>query len=366
MTSNNIHFEAERRDFALELLEGSAQDSVPPKKLGEVSFPLNVVDRKCSNDGATLEYRCIISPNDQLKSGEVTFVIRRRRVSPEWIHHRRAEAQKGIISQVDAIVRFNSDHNPEIYGNLTGHIQTTGGVTLLHAAIILQEVDQVQRLVELGVDPRERSDMGTSIGFAAKFRDAVSEKLQNRMKNQDKVGEGAVEKTKQLLEKYERMVALLRGIGDDSQDDDSEAVQQNPSGDSAADQDEPAAELEGQNQGAKVIDKENSLATTIGATEQAETSSDEGQKATNMNNEEDKGDDTILHEAIQNVPPAPGYSKGEAILVSSLRDWLQKSHPEYGSETLSQEFCGKLMDSGKVIAKDSQHGNIFFMADGFI
>lgn len=209
MTCNNVHLEQDQRYFSLVLVEGAKGDFIRPKKLGEFSFPLNEVDSLCPNNGDATEYRCMISPNAELRSGDVTFVIRKRPVRADWILGLRADLEKGINEQIHAISRFNKEYDEKIHGRLTGHIQGMGGITLLHAAINLQRVDQVERLVALGVNPRERSDRGTAIGFAVNRLQTVSEKISFKASREG--SDTDMEEQKELLGKYEQIVALLRG-----------------------------------------------------------------------------------------------------------------------------------------------------------
>eukprot|EP00934_Nitzschia_sp_Nitz4_P009129 Nitzschia sp. Nitz4//scaffold11_size288233//151696//157122//NITZ4_000776-RA/size288233-augustus-gene-0.278-mRNA-1//1//CDS//3329534080//9119//frame0 len=209
--SNNSAFKLERRQFALEFVEESSGS-----ELCSFSEFLNVIDELCPQSTAEIHYQIKIrEANDKISGGNLELKVRRKKPEVEFIQDKRAQAEKGLRDRIATIGCFNQDFAPE-FGRLSGNVVAECGASLLHAAINLQNVAMVEELVALGADPFMRSEIGTPMGLAVKFREKIEEKLEHmkmESANSEKpsINPEAITRTEELLNLFKQIVSILKG-----------------------------------------------------------------------------------------------------------------------------------------------------------
>jgi hypothetical protein len=223
--NNNKQLLHEKRDLVVFLEEGEPRDSVLPTKLGSFSIMMNRLHDACPDNGLSKTVIETVTSNKLIQGGEVAIDARKVRVLPDYIRAKQDELTAKLALQLDNITRFNEER--EILGlrKLTGNIRGPDKVSLLHAAIELQKLNFVSRLLQLGANPALKGPMGkgSPLAYAQMLRDRVYEKMlhathQNsemevEATNQSSNNEGH----RMVLENYENIVKTLRGTGSASE-----------------------------------------------------------------------------------------------------------------------------------------------------
>jgi hypothetical protein len=110
--------------------------------------------------------------------------------------------------------RFNAE-NEQLSSRLGAHICGPRNVSLLHAAIALEEPELVRRLISRGANPQAKSKLGSAAVYALSMTQIAKEKLQREMTKLTKNG-GSLEslrpKEKQVEMMEEIVIALQKSI----------------------------------------------------------------------------------------------------------------------------------------------------------
>jgi hypothetical protein len=177
-TANNSHFVQEKRELVIELEEGLMDDHVPLTKLGSFTIPLNRIDEQCPYDGSPMILVEPVSSTTMLTQGEVRIEVRRCNASRDYVERKKQETVAKISDQIETIVRFNEEEQDGSGPlELRANIQGRGKVSLMHVAIQLQREDLVEKLMEQGANPMEKSELGTPLSLALNLQHRVQDKL---------------------------------------------------------------------------------------------------------------------------------------------------------------------------------------------
>jgi hypothetical protein len=147
----------------------------------------------------------------------------------DYIPQKRKEAIEKLNSVINNMELFKKEH-PEMTPSM---MKCSGNNSVLHAAIYLNQVELVRRLLDLGSDPNARGSEGAASSQAQNLRHSVYQKF---------VGEeesgGETDGLSETLESLDKILELLRcAMGDTSAGDSG--ISQDKNIDDEDDDDEP-------------------------------------------------------------------------------------------------------------------------------
>jgi hypothetical protein len=215
---NNLSFVKESRHLVIEMEEGLRGDPISPAKLGYFRIPLNRIDGQCPPDGSPIILTEMVSPSEVLAKANIEIEYRKYTQSREHNKCKEAETIDEMSEVLENIVRFNEEHAASGSFKLTGNLRGRGGISLLHAAIKLQREDFVEKLVDLGANPKGKSVVETPLGQAIKMR----EKIKQRQASD--VDDSAPKSKEYLLGMCQRMIDLLSRGSKTSENDPEDEI----------------------------------------------------------------------------------------------------------------------------------------------
>ena len=206
--ANNPYFDQENRVLIIEVEEGVLSDSVPNAWLGSFKIPLNEFE-KCNtyNEPINIDWRQV-SSDGALRKGEIQLEVKRVRTPSQYIETKKDETVAKILQQIENVARFNEEQG-EAAVKLKANIQGEGNISLLHAAILLQQEGLVERLLSLNANPHHRSEIGTPLSLAQSLRHRTKDKLMNE-KVKVTPDQASIEAKEHLHALYERIAAVLK------------------------------------------------------------------------------------------------------------------------------------------------------------
>lgn len=165
----------------IEINEGYHGEIMPARRFGTAIYDLDEIERSCPLDDERIEVtRPLRSECDVGNVGEAKISVSKQRVGPEYVNQKRAEILVALKTQMDSIKKYNIDAGRRSGEKLSGNIQGINGLSLLHAAVHLGESGSlIHAMLDLGVDPRLKSRLGTPLHFAQQQLDRALEKEKN-------------------------------------------------------------------------------------------------------------------------------------------------------------------------------------------
>ena len=187
----------------------------PDRLLGSAWVPMSHLYNRCSQNsekwyqedvdvrpegGSSLESSCKVK-------------IRARRQEPDklWLKKKRGDEASRIQSILDWIERFNEDldEDERQHCHLTANVRV-GGLSLLHAAVFLEDYGLVDALLSRGADPSAKSQRaGSALSLALKMAEGQVEKTSGGASVDEDVWRHArrsrLEDITELLRKYGRL-----------------------------------------------------------------------------------------------------------------------------------------------------------------
>lgn len=191
----------------IEFQEGLNDDLVSPTKLGSFAIPLNRIEEQCPHDGTPVRIVEQVSDSPLLSRGELMVEVRRCRISSDYFERKKQETVAKIRTVIEHITMFK-EKEQDASGPLvlSANIMGTGKATVLHAAIQLQVPDIAEKLVDLGANPLEKSNLGTPLSLALNLQYRVQDKLFKAKATENVDTRGHQE----LFDLYHRITESLR------------------------------------------------------------------------------------------------------------------------------------------------------------
>ena len=160
----NPHLTDQSRSNAVfSLFKGDRKvDARPPILLGEVVVPLSRISTAVAEKEKRIEK--VLLPNEYLASCEVSMVPKKLEAD-EVRKSKAAEATAKLKDVIAWITQFNKETRVDgsDVGALSGHITAPNcGISLLHAAIYLDEPGLAKQLMDLGANPSAPSHVGSA------------------------------------------------------------------------------------------------------------------------------------------------------------------------------------------------------------
>jgi hypothetical protein len=217
---NNVQAVHENKVLVIELFEGSKTDPVLPAKLGSFRIEMNRIDNACPSRGWGAVTEITTQTDSSLEWAEVEIEMRVIDVQPSYYIWKSKQVADQITQQVEQIERFNDDQKQSTNScNLTANIRGINRISLLHAAVHLNDHDLVKRVLRLGANPLLRSTMGSALAYAQQLRDRANEKtLRDRANEKTSVDddpdagrrEGNLGARQAVLAHHNKVVEMLR------------------------------------------------------------------------------------------------------------------------------------------------------------
>ncbi len=152
-----------RSNAVISLFKGDRQvDARPPILLGEAVIPLSRISTAIAEKEKRIEKE--LPPNEFLASCEISMVPKKLEAN-EVRKSKAAEATAKLKDVIAWIHQFNKETKVDgnDVGALSGHITAPRcGISLLHAAIYLDEPGLAKQLIDLGANPSAPSHVGSA------------------------------------------------------------------------------------------------------------------------------------------------------------------------------------------------------------
>lgn len=364
---NNVQVVHENKILVIELFEGEKTDPVLPAKLGSFRIEMNRIDNDCPLRGWGAVTETTTQTDNSLEWAEIEIEMRIIDVQPSYYIWKAKQAAELITPQVERIERFNDDQNQSTNPiNLTANIRGINRISLLHAAVHLNDLDLVKRVLRLGANPFLRSTMGSALAYAQQLRDRANEKaMKTSSKDDPDPGrrEGNLSARQEVLAHHNKVVELLRSAAHANE------FQSSPTGlESAVTASTTTCEHKSDGNGEDLhgdIAEDDDLFGDIEGEACAlagSSSNDSGMGAASKSSlqigEQQVADAKILREIMRCAPPkAGGVPNGSRChkghIGSQLKILYYKQFPDLVS---SRAFLQRVIDSG--IVKEVKSGNV--------
>jgi hypothetical protein len=199
----------EDRELVIEVKEGYDGEIMPARSIGSVAFEMDELEKNCPLGDTWVDFvRPIRSEDSAVIRGEARISVMKQHVGSDYATQKRAEILQALKVQMDSIKKYNADPDRNPDEKLSGNIQGINGLSLLHAAIHLGESGLlISAMLDLGVDPRLKSPLGTPLHFAQQQLDRALEKEKNLEAKQAPVDDLVRQRAKR--KQVKEMVDLL-------------------------------------------------------------------------------------------------------------------------------------------------------------
>jgi hypothetical protein len=178
---NNAAFGLEDRELVIDVTEGVDGETIPSGKIGSVTFKLDDLEGRCSLDGAWVDtVQSMHSESCTFSGGELRISVMKQRAGSDYVTQKRTEILQALKNLMDMVKKYNIDPNRQSDEKLSGNIQGINGLSVLHAAVHLGDSGYlISTMLDLGADPRLKSQLGTPLHFAQQQLDRALEKEKN-------------------------------------------------------------------------------------------------------------------------------------------------------------------------------------------
>jgi hypothetical protein len=362
---NNVQVVHENRALVVELFEGLKTDPVLPVKLGSFRIEMNRIDRECPLRGWGAVTETTAQPDSSLEWAEIEIEMRVIDVQSSYYAWKSKQATDHITQQVEQIERFNEDHQQSSNScNLTANIRGINRISLLHAAVHLNNLDLLKRVLRLGANPFLRSTMGSALAYAQQLRDRANEKAIKTSSKDDpdadrREGNLAARQLaarQEFLADHNKVVEMLRSA---AQANESESAVTASTTSCEQKSDDNGELLHGD------IAEHDDLYGDAGGEEYAlagPSSNDSGTGAASTSDleiaEQQVADAKILREIMRHAPAkAGGVPNGSRCHKGHIGSQLKtRYHKRFPGIVSSRAFLQRVIDSG--IVKEVKSGNI--------
>jgi hypothetical protein len=173
-----VHYNEKLPQEKRELVVYLEVANIAGAKIGSISIPIDRISEAASGDNEwhSLEFR--IAANEWLASGDLLVMVRKTKLMPEYLVKKQKEAKGDLEKVIRWIDQFQAETqlgcNTNKKYTLPGGICGTDGVSLLHAAIFLEDDAAVKKLLALGASPNQKSPLGTPRHLAANMADRAT------------------------------------------------------------------------------------------------------------------------------------------------------------------------------------------------
>jgi hypothetical protein len=150
-------------------------------RLGSMNVEVAELQANCPRDGSWWNVSKQILAGPHLEDGVVHINARRVAVDPEYIKAKRRDGCIRLKTTCDWACKFNDSLSPieRAGGVLDLHVPVFGGASLLHTAILLQDSHLVRKLLDLGLDPGTKSQIGSPMSLAFNLIENVTHASKN-------------------------------------------------------------------------------------------------------------------------------------------------------------------------------------------
>lgn len=121
-------------------------------------------------------------PNQELKSGELTIEVVRKKIDRDYTNKKTYEIAKRLSNQLDIVAKFNEEHRGDPCLS-PGGIRGRFGRSYIDAAIHLRNTSLVAKLLKLGARFYDDGGAESPLVKAKSFRDRTKKKLQDSEAN---------------------------------------------------------------------------------------------------------------------------------------------------------------------------------------
>jgi hypothetical protein len=365
---NNVQVVHEKRFLVIEIFEGLKTDPVLPAKLGSFRIKMSSIDNDCPIRGWGATTATTTTTTDSsLEFAEIEIEMRVIDDQPSYYIGKSKQASDQIALEVEQIERFNDDQKQSSNScKLTANIRGINRISLLHAAVHLNNLDLLERVLRLGANPLLRSTMGSALAYAQQLRDRANEKAMKASSSDDPDAgrrEGELAARQEFLAGHSKVVEMLRSaahanesqsspIGPESTVTASTTSCEQKSDDNGEDLHGDIAE------DADLHDDDGGEASALAGSSSNDSDTGAASKAELEIAEQQVADAKILREIMRRAPPgAGGVPNGsrchKAHIGSQLRTGYLKQFPDRDS---SRAFLRRVIDSG--IVKEVTSGTI--------
>ena len=162
------------RKVKVELIKGSSKDPGNNIKLGSWEETVEKIkDALASSGEAELEHE--IRNSEYLLDGSMTVKVTKRKPDSEFFRRKRIEVARELSNLADWILNFQKetrfvDGKHSLDANIS--LPTSGGLSILHAAVYVADLNLVYRLLTLGADSSSTStEAGSAENLAVNLAD---------------------------------------------------------------------------------------------------------------------------------------------------------------------------------------------------
>jgi len=151
-----------RSNIVVSLFKGDRRDAIAPILLGEAVVPISRVSAAVVDKEKIVER---LPPNEFLTSCAISIAASKEDKETHARKAKSAEVAGKLKEVIQWITQFNKETQADSAGafTLSGDIKAPKcGISLLHAAIYLDEPDLVTQLMQLGANPAAPSDVGSA------------------------------------------------------------------------------------------------------------------------------------------------------------------------------------------------------------
>jgi hypothetical protein len=206
---NNATFGLEDRELVIEVNDGVAHGTTPESTIASVTFKFDELEGRCRVDGTWVDaVQTLHSDSSTFSGGEVRISVMKQRAGSDYVAQKRAEILHTLKGLVENVKKYINDPTRPIDEKILVHFKGINGLSVLHAAIHLGESGHlISAMLDLGADPKLKSQLGTPLHFAQQQLDRSLEKEKNL-----EAKKASVEELHRQREKCELVKALVKKL----------------------------------------------------------------------------------------------------------------------------------------------------------